>query len=239
MHHDNRDGPPMWATISLYICLISLATMTIGCGGGAVGQLRVGADCAEGDQSCMMSGLSAPLAVGASLRPALRTTLRGSGSPAIAMWSAAPSILSVEGSRIIGQQEGVSAVIMKLDNGAAVDFVHVWVKRPDRLQLHRKRLNAAHDLGEVRDAIELVVGENLWLTPRAYAQSQPLLGEGPTQWQVEPAIAQVLRDGRPGMRRLRASRAGQATVTVTSLGLSTSFQLSVHAQTASARGVTP
>lgn len=208
---------------------LALALATAGCGTGALRQMRTGDDCATGDQGCMMAGLSAPLAVGASLRPSMHTQLRGSGAPSLAMWSVAPDIMTVENDRIVGQREGVSALVISMSDNAAIDFVHVWVKRPDRLQLHRLDEQGA-DLGDVRDTIELLAGESVRLAPHAYAASQRLLGEGDTKWQVNPPIARVMRDGRPGRRRLVGTRAGNAIVTVTSLGLNSTFNLRIHTE---------
>lgn len=209
-----------------------------GCGAGGLGQSRTGDDCSPGDADCVMSGLSAPLAVGASTTPTIRTELRGSGAPLLRLWSAAPSIMRVEQARIVGVAEGVSALVMAMDDGTAIDFVHVWVARPDRLEMHRVGPDGG-DLGTVRGLVELVEGESLRVLPQPYAASHRLLGEGDTDWVVDPPIADLLQEGAPGRRRLLARAPGQATLTVSSLGLTSTVELVVHAREAAALAAVP
>ena len=210
------------------LALALLFAANVGCGSmGSLGQSRTGDDCAPGDNDCMMSGLGAPLAVGATATPTVRTQLRGTGAPSLALWSAAPDILTVNNGDITGHREGVSGLVMAMDDGSAIDFVHVWVKSPDRLQLHRITEDG-RDLGEVRDTVELIAGESIGIAPRPYARAQRLMGEGASTWEVEPPLADVLREGRPGSRRIVARNEGAATVTISSLGLSSTLQLVVH-----------
>jgi hypothetical protein len=208
---------------------LALAAIALcGCGGmGALQQTNTSDDCPPGDTHCNMAGLSAPLAVGATTRPSVQTQLRGTGTPSLALWSAAPDILSVRDGDITGHQPGVSALVMSMTDGTAIDFVHVWVEQPERLQLHRLSAEGS-DLGEVRDTIELVAGESIRIAPRPYAAAQRLIGEGPTEWTVAPPLADVLREGAHGRRRLVARHPGQATITVSSLGLSSTMQIVVH-----------
>jgi hypothetical protein len=204
-----------------------LGACLLGCGAGALGQSRTGDNCSPTDQDCVMAGLGAPLAVGATTRPAVRTQLRGSGAPSLSLWSAAPDVIAVEDGRITGKRDGVSALVMSMDDGSAIDFVHVWVRAADRIELHRIATDGA-DLGEIDDTIELVAGESLRIAPEPYADAQRLLGAGPSEWRVEPALCDVLRDGAPARRRLVARSPGQATLTVSSLGVSAKLTLVVH-----------
>ncbi len=204
-----------------------LALALSGCGTGALAQSRTGDDCGPTDDSCIMAGLGAPLAVGASTRPAVQTQLRGSGTPSLALWSAAPDVITVDGGMITGHKRGVSAIVMAMDDGTAIDFVHVWVSEPDRIELHRLAIDGT-DLGELRDTVELVAGESLRLAPRPYAGAQRLLGEGDSEWRVEPPLFDVLRDGASARRRLVARAPGQAKLSVTSLGVRTTLDLVVH-----------
>ena len=185
-----------------------------------------------------MSGLEAPLATGATMRPVVRTELRGSGAPSLALWSAAPDVISVSEGRITGQREGVSAIVMSMRDGTAIDFVHVWVRTADRIQLHRMS-PGGDDLGELRDAIELMPGESVRVLPRPYADAQRLLGEGDSQWRVDPPLVDVLRDGAVGRRRLVAKRPGKATLTVSSLGVSSALELVIHDEEPSGSEVMP
>lgn len=204
-----------------------LALAISGCGAGALGQSHTGDDCAPGDQDCVMAGLGAPLAVGATTRPAVQTQLRGSGTPSLALWSAAPDVLTVHRGLITGQKRGVSAIVMAMDDGSAIDFVHIWVREADRIELHRLAIDG-NDLGELRDTVELVAGESLRIAPRPYADAQRLLGEGTSEWRVEPPLCDVLRDGATSRRRLVARAPGQAKLHVTSLGVSATLDLVVH-----------
>jgi len=201
--------------------------LTLGCGIGALGQIRTGDDCAPGDHDCTVTGLQAPLAVGASMRPSVGAELRGSGSPSLTIWSAAPDVITVLDGRITAHREGVSALVVAMRDGTAVDFVHVWTRTPDRIELHGVSPNG-DDLGELRDTVELVRGESLHILPRPYADAQHLLGDAAARWEVEPPLVDVLRDGSKGRRRLVARKPGRARLTVMSLELAQTLDLVVH-----------
>ena len=211
--------------------LAAALTMLPACAMGALGQSHTADDCAPDDASCIMRGLGAPLAVGATTSPTIATRLRGSGAPSLRLWSAAPSIMTVRDHTITGTGDGVSALLMATDDDVVIDFVHVWVKQATRLQLHRFD-GDGRDLGEVRDRVELLRGESVRLAPRPYADAQALLGEGPAEWTVDPPIATVMREGALGRRRLVARLPGEAVVTVTSLGQHTTMTLVVEPEVA-------
>ncbi len=206
---------------------LALLSNICACGMGNLGQSHTADDCAPDDVSCLMRGLGAPLAVGATASPTIATRLRGSGAPSLHLWSAAPSVMTVRDHTITGVSDGVSGLMMAMDDEVVIDFVHVWVKTPTRIQLHRFD-STGRDLGELNDRIELLAGESVRLAPRPYAGAQALLGEGPAEWRVEPPIATIMREGARGRRRLLARRPGKAVVTVSSLGQYATFDLVVE-----------
>jgi hypothetical protein len=87
--------------------------------------------------------------------------------------------------------------------------------------------------------MELVIGESLWLRPESYADAQRLMGDGEAGWRVEPAIAQVLRDGSVGRRRLLARAPGTARVSVETLGQRAELDLVIHDDSAALETPTP
>jgi hypothetical protein len=207
--------------------MLALLFTTTACGTGALGQTRVAEECGPDDNTCLMAGLGAPLAVGASLRPTISAQLRGSGAPSLHLLSASPGVMQADGRSITGMRPGIAALMMAMDDGTVIDFVHVWIKPANRLELHQMGVDGS-DRGVIDGRMELVVGESLWLRPEGYADAQRLMGDADAEWKVEPPIAQVMRDGSISRRRLLARAAGEAHVHVETLGQATELDLVVH-----------
>jgi hypothetical protein len=204
------------------ILLSSLLVLSAACGTGALGQSRT----LEG-RGRAADPLSAPLALGASFSPEIVVTTQGSAPPALDLLSVRPEVVAATGRTLFAKSPGVSAVLIREPNGAVLDLLHVWVAAPTHLAVHRLG-GGGEDLGEVRDAIDLVPGDVILLSPRAYAGTQRLAGSAESAWSVDPpGLATVLRDGSTERRRLLAREPGEGMVKVETLGRDVKLRLSV------------
>jgi len=103
--------------------------------------------------------------------------------------------------------------MMATEDGAVLDFTHVWVAPVTRISLARR------DGERIAGAVGLTVGEDLTLVPTLWNGTQKLSGDGAVQWSVDHAdTLAVLKDGSADRRRLRARAAGTATITVALVG---------------------
>lgn len=192
------------------------------CGVGAMSQVRL-TESANGGERFALPG---PIAVGAVIAPNIDLEVRGSGAPSMRMVSARPGVLAAEGHRLTGRAPGVAAVLITTEDGVVLDFVHLWVARASHIALHTMNANRERR-GEIDDAVELVVGDSLVVTPVVYAGNQELSGSIDAVWTIDEPVAQVLHDGARQRRRLVASAPGRATVRVNALGLESSFDINV------------
>jgi hypothetical protein len=204
--------------------LALLVPLTAGCG-SAVGQVSTYATGAV-DKGSLSSALDAPLAVGGDVRPALHFDLRGSAAPSTHLLSARPDVVEVRNGLLVGKSPGMSAVLVAMDGDVVVDFLHVWVKAADHIEVHGID-TASGDMGAVSEPIELVVGDGMHFSPHAYAGSEQLIGVGASSWVVDPPIAVVLREGLPNRVHLVAKTPGTADVKVTMLGATTHLTVKV------------
>jgi hypothetical protein len=178
------------------------------------------------DKGGLLSSLDAPLALGGTARPAMRVELNGSQPPPTRLVSARPDVLSTDGTRITGRAQGMSAVLVTTEDGTVLDFVHVWVRRADRIELHVLGADGS-DVGELTDPYELAVGESLRVLPRLYAGSQPLSGVSSVKWAIDERVASVLSEGVPQRCRVLARAPGTATLQVSMMGASASLPIRV------------
>lgn len=206
----------------------ALAALCAACSTGALGQgaLHEGSgDAAE--------PLAAPVAVGARITPDVRVTTPGAAAPVHDLLSVRPDILEARGHELVGRAPGVTAVLIREPGGSVIDLLHVWVARPSHLIVHRVTPDG-DDLGELRDELDLLVGDAVLLSPRVHAGPQRLIGSAEAEWRVDPpGAAVVLRDGVVERRRVVAREAGSATLSIRMLGKSTRVRLSVIAAGAS------
>jgi hypothetical protein len=207
------------------ILLSSLVGLSAACGTGALGQSRT----LEGHGRAA-DPLSAPLAVGASFMPEVVIETRGSAAPPLELLSVRPEVVTASGRTLFAKSPGVAAVLFREPNGVVMDLLHVWVASPTHLAVHRLG-GGGEELGEVRDAIDLVIGDVIVLSPRAYAGTQRLAGTGESSWSIEPAsLAAILRDGATERRRLLARAPGEGMLSVRTLGRDAKLRISVIAE---------
>jgi len=195
--------------IKLYMIL---ALPVAGCTmGGAMHQATLAGQCAKDDVACARRHPLAPIAVGARFYPDVSTDIAGTSTPSLKLESASPDVIGVDAGSLVARKPGASAVLISTEDGAVVDFVHVWAAPVTSISLARR------DGDRVAGTIGLTVGEDVTLVPTLWSGAQRLGGDADAQWNIaarggEPLA--VLRDGSSDRRRLRARAPGKATVTV-------------------------
>lgn len=209
-----------------WLCVVGIGALATGCGAGALGQAVTQDSCEAGDLRCARA-FDAPIALGATAAPETHLTLDGSTSPGFHYESAAPSILEVDGGRVVGRSEGTSALLFVSDASTVLDFLHVWVKKPTALELDAA-LPGRTTEGRVDGTIDVLVGEELRLSARPIAGGQRLLGAGESTWSVDPPILSLLREGDDARRRVVAASPGTATLRVEMLGVTSTMQIVVR-----------
>lgn len=214
------------ARVSLLAALL-VAPMLAGCAGMAMRQGVMNEKHADDAKE-----LDAPLAVGASIQPDVKLDLSGSATPSIALLSARPAVVAADGGRLTGRAPGVSAILITTKDGEVLDFYHLWVERATRATLHRLYADG-RDMGEVRQGMDLVVGETAVLAPKVYAGAQELAGTIEGEWSVDPPVARVLGEGVAERRRVIALKPGAATLSVKLANVTVTMPLTVVAGGAS------
>ena len=176
--------------------------------GGALHQATMVGQCAEDDAACSRKGPLAPLAVGARFFPEVDTELAGTTTPNLRLESAQPSIVAVEDGALVAKQPGASAVLITTDDGAIVDFIHVWAAPVTSMTLQRR------DGERITGTIGLAMGEDITLVPSLFNGAQKLAGAADVTWTSSSDAVSILRDGSPDRRRVRARAAGKTTLTI-------------------------
>ena len=212
------------------VCALGAVTA---CGtAGAFHQASLFRECRGGANDCKSLAPSAPLAVGARLRPAVEIDIAGTATPDVKVSSGRPDIIADDGDVLRGVAPGVAPILITADDGTVIDFVHVWVAAPTRLAVDAAPARG-DALEEVTAPIQLVAGESRWLEPAVFGGAQRLAGAGDIAWRVEcdgnGACAQValLTDGAPDRRRLVARTPGTARIALDGLGLHTTVDVEV------------
>ena len=206
------------------VCSVVLGVnllMLAGCGSGALRQARL-----MQQRDADTTQMQGPLAVGASIVPKIDFSLPGSGGLPVQLMTSRPDVLSAQGHLLTGQAAGVSAVLIRAEDGTVVDFIHLWVAEPSHIALEMLGDDRRRQ-GELSDTIELTVGEDVRIRPVLYAGNQELSGRAETVWTIDEQVADILRDGEPTRRRLIARAPGRTTVRVAALGCESTFDLMV------------
>ncbi len=202
--------------------LLILVSLT-GCGmSGAMKQASIVGQCAADDAACSRRHPIAPLAIGSRFHPDVSAEISGSATPNLVLHSADPSVLAVEDGALVAKQPGASAVLISTEDGAVVDFQHMWVAPITKITLARR------DGDRIGGSIGLAVGEDVTLVPTLWNRAQRLTGDSDAQWTVSTdGTVSVLRDGSSDRRRLRARAPGVTRVTVALGGIATSVDVEV------------
>jgi hypothetical protein len=193
---------------------------------GALGQTVTSPECAPSDLVCAISGLDAPLALGATLPVDIRVTAMGSAAPPLALVSGNAEVLGVDGNRITGAGRGIAALLAVAPDGRVVDFLHLFVAQPDSLDLRRLTPEGV-STSAMPSRMQLLVGDEMGLVATPALATVRLLGEVDAAWSVEGESVLILDEGIPNQRRLVAREAGIASVRVDAIDLSAEIELEV------------
>ena len=117
--------------------LVILLPLTA-CMGGAMHQATVVGQCAADDAACSRRHPLQPLAIGSHFHPDVTAEISGSATPNLVLQSADPSVLAVEDGALVAKQAGASAVLISTEDGAVVDFQHLWVAPVTRVTLAKR-----------------------------------------------------------------------------------------------------
>jgi hypothetical protein len=193
---------------------------------GALGQSQSSAACSPSDFVCAFQGLDKPLAAGATLPIDVTLDLQGSATPPLALLSADDTVLAVDGSVLTGKGPGLAALLITIPGNLVVDFFHVWVEQPTSVALHR-RTEEGGDLGPMPEHLEVLVGDELFVSLEPFSGAQRLLGEPEATWSGGSAAVQIVDSGTPGRRRLVAREPGTATISAEAFGVTADLSLEV------------
>lgn len=178
--------------------------------------------CNADDATCARKAPLQPLAIGATFHPDVSVHIAGTATPNLVLTSGDPNVLSVENGMLVAKSPGAAAVLIATEDGAVIDFVHVWVAPITHVTLARR------DGDLIAGSIGLAVGEDVTLVPALWNGSQRLAGDPTPTWSVDAeSTLAILQDGSSDRRRLRARTPGKAHVTVAFGNVSTSVDVEV------------
>ncbi len=202
--------------------------LTGACGiGGALEQAQLEGECG-GASACLEELTAGPLAVGGTVMTAIKVDTAGSGTAVLELEAANADVVEITGHQLTGLSAGMSAVIVtETTTGSVIDFFHVYVAEPDRLELMRLGgIGAGPDLA---GDLELLAGDELTVGAVAYRGPQRLVGVGDVAWALagDDAVT-LLSDGNPDRRRVVARRAGTTSLSIDSMGLSQTLAITVR-----------
>jgi len=208
---------------------------SLGCAEGQLGQTTFSDPCASSDAACSAGGSATvddtrlPLAIGGRRPLVIRPDVLGALSAPLQLRPVAPDIIDVDGDVLIGNGEGIAAVLVVTDSGAVVDVVHVAVQKPQRMSLHRSvDGGAVVDERALPDAVKLFADEEINLRLGVYGGAQELAGDLGEAWAVDNPAFRLADQGFARERRLRAPAEGSGTLTVTlPTGLTTTIRFEV------------
>lgn len=202
--------------------LLVLALAAPACGHAALQQATLVGHCSADDAACAKKAPLQPLAIGARFHPDVSVSMAGTATPNLVLSSADESVLAVEGGALVAKSPGASAVLIATEDGAVIDFLHVWVAPITHITLARR------DGDLIASSIGLTVDEDITLVPALWNGPQRLAGSASPTWSVdaETSLA-ILHDGSADRRRLRARAPGKAHVTVAFGSATTSVDVEV------------
>lgn len=167
-----------------------------------------------------------PLALGATVDIDVTLDTPGIGTPTLVLEAADAEILKVTGNQITGLAPGVSAVLALDDRDRVLDFFHVFVAEPDRIEI--QRLDGAGAGSDLDGGIELLVGDELAVVAQPYRGPQRLVGAAAMGWSASSDAVAVLLDGDLDRRRIVALAPGSAAVEVETMGMTGTLDITVY-----------
>ncbi len=181
---------------------------------GAMQQSSARPDCAPNDTSCQSDGLDAPLAVGARLPLDVHITARGVAAPKLLLEAARAEVIGIEEAELVGKSPGWSSVLVAGEDRLVLDFFTLSVVAPDRLEVYRLTKDGAPEASPLPGKIQVVPGDDMELTVKAFSGATRLLGDLDATWSIDGGVATVLDAGRRASRRLRVKNAGNASLVI-------------------------
>jgi hypothetical protein len=167
-----------------------------------------------------------PLALGATVDINVSVDVPGAGTPSLELRAVDPEILQVTGNQLTGLSPGLSAVLALDERGRVLDFFHVFVAPPDRVEI--QRLGGVGAGTDLDGGLELLVGDEVVLGARAYRGPQRLAGSAAMGWTADTDAVSILLDGDVDRRRLVARAPGKVLVEVETMGLISSLEITVY-----------
>ena len=165
-----------------------------------------------------------PLALGATVDVDVTLETPGIGTPALHLEAADGEIVKIAGNQITGLAPGISAVLALDESDRVLDFFHVFVAEPDRIEIQRLG-GAGSDLD---GGLELLVGDEIAVTAQPYRGPQRLVGAAAMGWTTSSDAVAVLLDGDGDRRRIVARAPGQVAVEVETMGLIATLDITVY-----------
>lgn len=193
---------------------------------GAMGQAHFSTDCAPTDQACMAAGLYAPIAKGGRVSLDVGVNYSGTAALALVLQSVDPAVLQASGNELTGIEEGVVALLVQAPGQRVIDFIHVSVKAPSRLGIHRLGSESG-DLGELSPNVQLLTGDQISVDVRPYDDDSLLLGALDATWSASGDAVTMINPGLGSRRQLVARTPGSARLTVTSGAMNGHIDLEV------------
>lgn len=197
----------------------SVLGLVAGCAQGASPGALEQVDVAVVGQNAPL-GVDAPFAVGANVTLDFALVTPGVAAESLRLEAARPEVMTLEGATVTARSEGMTALLVRADE-RVVDFLHLTAVAADRLGLDRP------ERGPVAGRIQLLVGDEVRLSPVLYRGEERLLGERPVTMEADGEVVTVLDEGLGAQRRVVARTPGRTTLTATMAERTTTLELEV------------
>ncbi len=198
--------------------------------GGSLGRTSVTPECGALNQACLVGGLDAPLARGASLGLGVDYRLAGNSGPPTTLEGVNPAVIDVTDAVVTGRAQGMSGILILDPNRQVVDFIHLWVADATELRVIRHNDDGL-PVGAVRSSGTVLAGDEIILSLEAFNGTQGLLGLFETVWQIEVLEGEepiaIVEDIVFGWFRLIARGPGKVRLTADALGQQKTIELEV------------
>jgi hypothetical protein len=177
--------------------------------------------------ACVGQKLDAPIALGGTFELDVRYQIAGTSGPPTTLLAAAPTVLRVDGAKLIAVGQGASAVLFLGPDHAVLDFLHLWVQPATELRIIRYTPSGT-PLGRVQPAIKLLVHDELLVAVEPFANGQPLAGNFELTRTLQGTSVAIVPDSVSGWYRVVARAPGVTQVRLGALGLSTDWSIEVE-----------
>src|SRR5688572_21878998 len=204
--------------------ILVLGGAAVACTSTQLTNAELAPPCAPSDVQCGQAAL-APLAIGATTTlDVVLPTPAGGQLPVTHLRAANEGVAQLdEQGRIAGTGEGVTALLVLAADDSVLDFTHIAVATPQRLELHRPG-----DGRPLESPVYLAPGESLIVNLEVHSDSQLLSGDPDESWDIDDVAWNLRPDQQSAQIVAPDFIAGSATLFVTALGLEHAIQLEVR-----------